>query len=114
MGRAATATSLILLFALLALPTIAAAHAGHVTISEEAARTRALDAVTLLVDRGKLDDSWREAKVSSSEMVYFEGIEEWHVVVENPAEPDPAKQKLYVFINYDGQLLAANFSGRSD
>ena len=108
-----------ILFALMVLlcslvPSLATAHAGHVTLSEEAARLRALNAVSLLVERGKLNVSWSEAEVSSSEMVYFEGIEEWHVVVENPVEADPAKKKLYIFINYDGQLLAANFSGKSN
>lgn len=105
---------LLVLFSALTLPVLVHAHGGHELISDEAARARAMDAVTLLVDRSKLDASWKKATVVSSEMIYVDGIEEYHVVVENPAEADPAKRRLYVFINFDGQLLAANFSGKTD
>ncbi len=89
-------------------------HEGHEIISEEEAYSKGLELIGLLVRRGRVPETWREARPERASLEMVEGVEEWHLVFRNEAETDPLRQQLYVFLNYDGQVLAANFTGKTD
>lgn len=88
-------------------------HAGHETIPEEQAVVQGRELIGLLVKRGKLDASWGAASLEGAALELPEGIDRWHLVFRNDREADPARRRLHVFLNYDGQFLGANFTGES-
>lgn len=90
------------------------AHEGHEIISEEEAYAEGRELIELLVRRGRVPETWRAALPERAALEMVEGVEEWHLVFRNDAEADTLRRRLYVFLNYDGQVLAANFTGKTD
>lgn len=88
------------------------AHGGHETIPEEEAVRRARAVQELLVRRGRLGPEWAGAGVEAAELRMVDGVERWVVVFRNPDAP-PGRDRLHVFLHYDGQVLGANFSGET-
>lgn len=98
-------------------PTFAGAghdHGGHShePVSQDKAIEAATEAVGKLVEKGKIDASWKAVKATGAEKKQFNKAVEWVVTFNNPAAPDKAKQNLYVFISLTGSYITANFSGK--
>lgn len=89
-------------------------HSGHShePVSQEKAIESATASVGKLVEKGKLDPSWKAVKATGAEKKQFDKTVEWVVTFNNPAAPDKAKQNLYVFISLTGSYNTANFSGK--
>ncbi len=101
------------LFAALGFAGISFAHeSGHITIGEEEAIGKGTEVVTLLVKRGKIEKSWGAAVLDKAELKVT-GPRQWHLVYRNGATAEPEKDRLFVFLTADGQLLGANFTGEA-
>lgn len=85
---------------------------GHEAISQGQAELVATENVRRLVEKGKLDESWRSIKFSKIEKKTFSGQPEWVVVFNNDNIADPKKRTLYVFLSIGGDYLAANYTGK--
>lgn len=114
--RIATAT-LLGLSLIVSAPTFAGEghdHGGHPhePVRQDKAIESATDAVSKLVEKAKLDASWKAVKATGAEKKQFDKTVEWVVTFNNPAAPDKAKQNLYVFISLTGSYVTANFSGK--
>lgn len=106
---------LVLLSLWMAAPTTPArSHGGHAVIPQEEAVAKGQELLALLVGRGKVPATWSSATLERASLEMVDEIEEWHLVFRNDTEPDEGKRRLFVFLNYDGQVLAANFSGKTD
>jgi len=88
-------------------------HGGHAVVPQEEAVAKGRELVGLLIGRGKIPGTWSEARLEKAALVLVDGLEEWHLVFANEAPPEEDRRRLYVFLNYDGQVLAANFTGDS-
>lgn len=66
----------------------------------------------VLVNSGKIDKSWSAIKPSAPDQVDGEKGKEWRVVFKNPAVTDKTKDTLYMFFTPQGNLIAANFTGK--
>lgn len=105
---------------LLASPTMAGAgheHGPggshtHGPITSDAAVKKAEKQVKALIERGRLDKSWSEAKLVESVQKDFGKGQEWVVSFKNDKEKDTAKQTVYVFYTLNGSYLATNFTGK--
>jgi len=84
---------------------------SHDPVSQSQAETIATESVSRLVERGKLDASWKGVKVAKAEQKKFGDQMEWVVSFQNSNASDPSKQTLYVFLTLGGEYLAANFTG---
>ncbi|MCF8210073.1 MAG: DUF6488 family protein [Rhodoferax sp.] len=65
-----------------------------------------------LASKGKIDPSWKGAKVDKAETVEGKSMKEWKFTFKNPAEKDATKQTLYLFYSLNGNFIAANFTGK--
>ncbi len=65
-----------------------------------------------LVNNGKLDPSWQDARLEKLELVDGRKGKEWKVMFSNPAASDASKQTLYLFFSHPGNFIAANFDGK--
>ncbi len=68
--------------------------------------------IPLLVEGGKLEASWKDAKAESTEKKTFKQAMEWVVTFKNDKVTDKAKQTLYFFVSLDGTLTGVNHSGK--
>lgn len=99
------------------LPVIVWAGAGHDhghshdPVSQEKAEEIATKQMVQLVEKGKIDNSWKSVKVLLSEKKKFGKNVEWVVIFKNEKISDTSKQKLYIFLTLGGDYLAANFTG---
>lgn len=85
---------------------------SHDPVSQSQAEEVATKSVSSLVDRGKLDKSWKATSVAKAKKKKnFGGSMEWVVSFKNENIKDPAKQTLYVFLTLGGEYLAANYTG---
>jgi hypothetical protein len=88
-------------------------HAGHDDhIDAEDAALIAKKVVAAKVAEGKLDSAWLAVSATNPEAVKSGKVIEWLVTFDRPAEVDPKKRRLYVFLKLDGQLSGINFTGR--
>jgi len=105
-----------LVFSLFSLVAVAGAGHDHShthdTVSQGQAETLATKSVAKLVDKNKIDKSWKSKNVSTSEKKKFGKNMEWVVVFNNKDISDPKNQTLYVFLNLEGEYLAMNYSGK--
>lgn len=85
---------------------------SHGPISGDAAMKKAEKQVKLLIERGKLDKTWADAKVTEATQKDFGKGAEWVVMVKNEKATDPAKRTLYVFYTLNGSYIATNFTGK--
>jgi len=81
-------------------------------ISAAVALKKAGVQVKTLIERGKLDKTWADAKASEATQKDFGRGTEWIVAIKNEKATDPAKQTLYVFFTANGNYLATNFTGK--
>jgi len=84
---------------------------SHGPISSAAAIKKAEMQVKALVERGKLDKSWAEAKATGATQKDFGKGAEWIVTFKNEKISDAGKQALYVFYTLNGAYIASNFTG---
>lgn len=84
----------------------------HGPISSDAAIKKAEKQVKTLIQRGKLDKTWADAKVTETVKKDFGKGPEWVVSIKNEKVTDPANQTLYVFYTATGSYLASNFTGK--
>ena len=85
---------------------------SHGPITSEAAVKKAEKQVRTLIGKGKLDQSWADAKLVESRQKDFGKGPEWVVSIRNEKEKDASKQTLYVFYTQNGSYLASNFTGK--
>lgn len=94
----------------------ALAHPGHQheapapEISEEQVKVRAKEEVGRLVERKKLDESWKATPLKALEKRTYKKTWEWVATFENARAVKD--RVLYVFLKPSGQFVAANFTGK--
>ena len=64
-----------------------------------------------LIEKNKIDASWEKAKLIKTEQKKFNSKKEWVVSYKNENIKDVNKQTIYVFIDLNGDVQAANYSG---
>lgn len=114
--------TMILTLALTVSPLTALAGGGHghshgtaqvsAEVAQSQAETVANMRVSILVNKGKIDKSWKSIKVASAEKKMNGHQTEWVVTYNNDQMTDTAKRTLYVFISSTGDYIAANFTGK--
>ena len=101
------------LFSLVAMAGAGHDHGhSHDPVSQSQAEEIAINSVSALADKGKIDGSWKSIKSTKSEKKDFSGHMEWVVMFNNKNTTDPAKQTLYIFLTLGGEYLAANHTGK--
>jgi len=111
--------TLMLSIALTLLPLTAIAGGGHdhghshaVEINKSRAESTATLRVGALVNKGKIDKSWKSSEIESTEKKMNGNQAEWVVTFKNDQEKDTAKSTLYIFLTTSGDYIAANFTGK--
>ncbi len=84
---------------------------SHGPINNAAAINKAEKQVKTLIERGKLDKSWADAKATGATQKDFGKGAEWIVTFKNEKTRDAGKQTLYVFYTLNGTYIASNFTG---
>lgn len=98
-------------------PLVAVAGSGHdhghshKAVTQIQAEAVAIKTVTALVDKGKIDNSWKSISIMKSEKKDFGGHLEWVISFMNKNISDPSKQTLFVFLTSGGEYIAANYTG---
>lgn len=64
-----------------------------------------------MVDMGKIDATWVDAKSNSVKQASYSQGPEWVVTFKNDKLAEPSKQILYLFYSLSGQYIAANYTG---
>ncbi len=94
----------------------ASAHPGHGLESEMTSRELAVSSATYvvqtMVERGVLDQSWRNIEPSNAQLRDRAGNTEWLVTFRNAAVAEPAHRTLYVILTPMGEYIAANYMGQ--
>lgn len=85
---------------------------SHDPVSQLTAEETAIKSVAKLVDKGKIDKTWKSIGVAKSEKKEFSGHKEWVISFKNTNISDSSKQTLYIFLSLTGEYIAANFSGK--
>jgi len=85
---------------------------SHDPVSQGQAELAAIKSVARLVEKGKIDKSWKSVGVMKSEKKKFGKNMEWVVSFKNENISDSSKQTLYIFLTLTGEYLAANFTGK--
>lgn len=65
-----------------------------------------------LTSSGKIEASWKAAKLDKAETVDGKKSKEWKFTYKNTAAKDVAKQTLYMFYALNGNYIGANFTGQ--
>lgn len=115
-------TTVIFTLALMLLPMASMAGSGHEhehdhdhshePVTQGQAEQAASKVVLRLVEKGKIDASWKKVQIEKSLKKKFGQNMEWVVSFNNKAIRDPEKQTLYVFLTLTGDYIAANYSGK--
>lgn len=94
----------------------AGAHPGHGLESEMTPRELAVSSanyvVQTMIERGVLDQSWRNIAPSNAQLRDRAGNTEWLVTFRNAGVADPAHRTLYVILTPMGEYIAANYTGQ--
>ena len=93
-----------------------AAHGGtHTHESSEIPETKVKNIASTYVDKlindGKIERSWAKSSIIDSEKKIFNKNVEWVVSFGNDYLNDVEKQILYIFVNMDGKVTGANYTG---
>ena len=67
--------------------------------------------VEKLVNERKIERSWLKSSVVDSQKKIFNKSTEWVISFGNDYLKDVEKQILYIFINMDGKVTGANYTG---
>lgn len=109
----------ILILALLVVwPTVSFAgpespnHTHTVQITMEQAGEEAKLILNKLVQKGKLENSWGQARMVDIQEKEFAKGPEWVISFHNPLISDEKQQDFYVFLSLTGKILAANYTGK--
>lgn len=87
-------------------------HGPAPHINQEQAGEKAASIVAKLVQTGKLEGSWAEAKPLEIQQKKSGNNTEWVVTFNNPQAKNKDEQTLYVFLSPVGKYLAANYTGK--
>ncbi len=118
----------ILVASLLLSPVFAQEHNGHdddsdqgdhrdqhldfgIPIEERQARDFSRYVLEKLVENGKLDQSWLQAKIEEVTKKKFSEELEWVVLYRNPNEDVVEQNTLYIYLSLFGELLGVDFTG---
>lgn len=107
--------ALVLSFILSLLSVAVLAHGpdgSHDPVDQSQAEQMGIKGVAMLVDKGKIDSSWKAANVVKTEQKKFGDKTEWVVSFKNDKISDSSKQILYVFLSLGGEFIAANYTGK--
>jgi hypothetical protein len=85
---------------------------GNAPVKESVLTGCAVEYKDALAASGKIKASWKGVKLDTAETVEGKRMKEWKFTFKNPAEPDAAKQTLYMFYTLTGNFIAANFTGK--
>jgi hypothetical protein len=85
---------------------------GSAAASQETVSGCAIKHQQKLVAGGKIDKAWLAIKPSTLEQVDGKRGKEWKVTFKDPAAADKTKENLYMFFTAQGNLIAANFTGK--
>ena len=100
-----------LLLSLFPLATIADAGHSHAPVSQDQAEAAAIQSITRLIYRNKIDESWKTIGVMKSEKKRFRNHEEWVVSFKNEKISKPSERILYISLTLDGKFIIFNHSG---
>ena len=81
-------------------------------ISEEEAKTVAIEVRDDHVANGKIDNSWQNTEVASIAQRNYDGHLEWAVTFQNDNIEDTANRNLYIFLTLGGELTGINYTGK--
>lgn len=85
---------------------------GSAPAKEETVTMCAAKRKAALIDKGKIDASWKDVQQISIEQVDGKKGKEWKVSFKNAAASDKTKETLYMFFAANGNFIASNFSGK--
>ena len=85
---------------------------SHDPINQQQAEQLAIKSVARLINKGKIDDSWKSVSVANAEKKKFGAKMEWVVSFKNDKISDTSKQTLYVFLSLTGKYIGANYTGK--
>ncbi len=110
----------ILTVAVALMPSLVFAHGDHAPsvaqcASKDCTKKEIELAVPMALEKltsaGKVDSSWKSAKVENVEQKQFKKGPEWVATLLDSSQKDTTKQRLYIFITTKGFLNGANFTG---
>ncbi|MBF0429581.1 MAG: hypothetical protein HQL94_11720, partial [Magnetococcales bacterium] len=87
---------------------IAGTDHSHGPVTKDVVNDKAKNAVSGLVNKKVLEQSWTQSTISSTVETIRKGDPVWKVTFTNTKETDPAKKNLYVFMTQTGGFLDAN------
>lgn len=85
---------------------------SHKPVDQATANSKATKIIAGFIKQKKLDKSWADTKVNSSEQKTFNARREWVVSFVNEKITDAKKRKLYVFLTLSGDYIATNYTGK--
>ena len=92
-----------------------AAHGSHTHQSSEIPEEKIKDIAGAYVEKlvydSKIERSWLKSSVIDSEKRLFNKSTEWVISFGNDYLKNVEKQILYIFINMDGKVTGANYTG---
>lgn len=92
-----------------------AAHGSHTHKSSEIPEAKVKDIANAYVDKlvndAKIERSWLKSSIIGSQKKLFNKHTEWVISFGNDYLKDVEKQILYIFINMDGKVTGANYTG---
>lgn len=117
---------LIIAFTVIFSPLTALAGGGHdhghghshgqvpaaVEVNQSQAEVVATLRKGMLINKGKIDKSWRSVKVATAEKKKNGDQYEWLITYKNDQIKEATKKTLYIFISSTGDYIAANFTGK--
>lgn len=90
---------------------IAGSNHFHGPVTKEAINDKAKNAVSGLVNKQVLDQSWTQSTISATVEAKRKGDPVWKVTFTNTKVTDSAKKNLHVFLTQTGGFLDANHIG---
>lgn len=85
---------------------------SHDPVTQSQAEQVAMESVSMLIKKGKIDDSWQSVSVANAEKKKFGDRTEWVISFKNDKITDASKKTLYVFLSLTGEYIAANYTGK--
>ncbi len=65
-----------------------------------------------LVQEKKIAASWLEVPIKSTDKKQFEENVDWVVIFQDKNIQDASKQNIYIFVDFYGHVLGANYDGK--